>query len=90
MTRAEPPLLQLIRRHLPRCPGYYRSEIFARLAERPIHKGLEARAIEEMARAVIRHQLTDYDLLWSEHGLEPEEARIAVEPEVEEWFQSWR
>ncbi|HEY4545165.1 MAG TPA: DUF2293 domain-containing protein [Pedomonas sp.] len=78
-----------IRARFPSCPGYYRDEIAERLAARTVPPGLERQAIEEMARSVIRHQLTDYDDLLSEHTLSREEARQIVEPEVEEWFAEW-
>lgn len=75
---------------LPACPGYYRDEIAERLAARTIPPGLEKQAIEEMARSVIRHQLTDYDALLAEHTLSREEARQIVEAEVEDWFAEWQ
>ena len=75
---------------LPRAPGLYVEEIARRLAERPIPPGLEHHAIEDMARAVIRHQLTDYDDLWSRLELEPDEALALVEDEVEAWLAQWR
>jgi hypothetical protein len=75
---------------LPGTPGLYVEEIARRLAERPIPPGREHVAIEDMARAVIRHQLTDYDQLWSKHELTPEEAADIVDDEVEEWLAQWR
>lgn len=73
----------------PSCPGYFRDEIAERLAARTVPPGLERQALEEMARSVIRHQLTDYDELLAEHTLSREEARQIVEPEVEDWFAAW-
>lgn len=83
-------LEQRILNLLPNCPGLYRSEIRERLVAHPPPPGLERAAIEEMARAVIRHQLTDYDRLIAEHGLTREEARLSVEEEVEDWVSQWR
>ena len=74
---------------LPACPGYYRDEIAERLAARGIPPGLERQAVEEMARSVVRHQLTDYDALLTEHTLSREEARQIVEPEVADWLAEW-
>jgi hypothetical protein len=65
-------------------------EIARRLAERDVPSGREHHAIEAMACAVIRHQLTDYDKLWSQHELTPEEAAIVVEDEIETWLDSFR
>jgi hypothetical protein len=75
---------------LPNTPGLYVEEIARRLAERTVPPGREHHAIEEMACAVVRHQLTDYDKLWSQHELTPEEAAIVVEDEIEEWLSQWR
>jgi hypothetical protein len=75
---------------LPRMPGMYAEEAARRLADRPPPPGREHVAIEDMARAVIRHQLTDYDRLWSAHELTPDEAAQIVEAEVDEWLDGWR
>ncbi len=75
---------------LPQTPGLYVEEIARRLAERNVPQGREHHAIEDMAAAVIRHQLTDYDKLWSQHGLAPDEAALVVEDEVEDWLAQWR
>lgn len=83
-------LALLVRRLLPRCPGLYREEIVRRLAGRPLAPRRESDAVLEMARAVIRHQLTDYDSLWSRHGLDPEEARLAVAGEIDDQLADWR
>ncbi len=80
----------LVQQMLPRCPGLYREEIVRRLFGRSLTPKRERDAVLEMARSVIRHQLTDYDQLWSQHGLEPEEARQAVAPEIEDWLADWR
>ena len=45
--------------------------------------------VDDMARAVIRHQLTDYDRLMAAHGLARTEARSAVEREVDDWLAAW-
>lgn len=79
-----------VRLRFPACPGYFRDEIAERLAARAVPPGLERRAIEDMARSVIRHQLTDYDALLMEHTLSREEARQIVEPEVEDWLAGWQ
>lgn len=81
---------QLVRRQLPGCPGFYRDEIAERLATKLIPPGLERQAIEDMARSVIRHQLTDYDPLMAEHGLTREEARQVIEDEVDDWYAEWQ
>lgn len=73
----------------PSCPGYFRDEIAERLAARTVPPGMERQAVENMARSVIRHQLTGYDDLLAEHTLSREEARQIVEPEVEDWFAAW-
>lgn len=78
-----------VRARFPSCPGYYRDEIAERLAARGVPPGLERQAVEEMARSVIRHQLTDYDALLTEHTLSREEARQIVEPEVADWLAEW-
>lgn len=78
-----------VRARFPSCPGYYRDEIAERLATRTVLPGLERQAVEEMARSVIRHQLTDYDALLARHTLSREEVRQIVEPEVEDWFAEW-
>lgn len=78
-----------VRARFPSCPGYYRDEIAERLAARGIPPGLERQAVEEMVRSVIRHQLTDYDALLTEHTLSREEARQTVEPEVADWLAEW-
>lgn len=87
-TRAR--LAALVRIRLPRCPGLYRDEIVRRLAATPCPPDLEHKVVEEMARAVIRHQLTDYDRLMQTHGLTRDEARIVVDEEVAEWLAEWR
>jgi len=79
-----------VRARFPSCPGYFRDEIVDRLAARTVPPGLEKQAVEEMARSVIRHQLTDYDALLTEHTLSREEARQIVEAEVEDWFAEWQ
>jgi len=79
-----------VRLRFPSCPGYFRDEIAERLAARTVPPGLESRAVDEMARSVIRHQLTDYDALLTEHTLSREEARQIVEAEVEDWLADWR
>jgi hypothetical protein len=79
-----------VRGWYPRAPGLYVEEIARRLDERDVPPGLEKQSIEDMAAAVVRHQLTDYDDLWSRLELTPEEARAIVEDEVEEWLAQWR
>lgn len=79
-----------VRLRFPSCPGYFRDEIAERLAARTVPPGLENKALEEMARSVIRHQLTDYDALLVEHTLSREEARQIVEAEVEDWLAEWQ
>ncbi|MCH8685550.1 DUF2293 domain-containing protein [Pedomonas mirosovicensis] len=79
-----------VRARFPACPGYFRDEIAERLAVRLVPPGLERQAVEEMARSVIRHQLTDYDSLLAEHTLSREEARQIVEMEVEDWLAEWQ
>jgi len=83
-------LTLLVQRLLPRCPGLYREEIVRRLDGRSLTPKRETDAVLEMARAVIRHQLTDYDDLWSRHGLAPEEAKLAVAGEIEDRLADWR
>lgn len=78
-----------VRARFPSCPGYYRDEIAERLAARGVPPGLERQAVEQIARSVIRHQLTDYDALLTEHTLSREEARQIVEPEVVDWLAEW-
>lgn len=90
MSAAHARLTTLVRTRLPGCPGLYREEIVRRLAASPVPPVLERQAVDEMARAVIRHQLTDYDRLMLTHGLTRDEARIAVEDEVTEWLTDWR
>ncbi len=75
---------------LPRMPGMYAEEVARHLAERAVPPGLEHHAIEDMTRSVIRHQLTDYDSLWSRHELTPDEAADIVADEIEDWLNQWR
>ena len=79
-----------VRGWYPAAPGLYVEEIAERLASRAVPPGLEKQSIEDMAAAVVRHQLTDYDDLWSRLELTPEEALVIVEDEVEEWLARWR
>jgi hypothetical protein len=78
-----------ILKQLPRCPGFYRDEIADRLLDRAMPTAVLPRAIEEMARAVIRHQLTDYDVLQSRHQLDRAEARDVVSAEIEDMLAEW-
>ncbi len=83
-------LKAFVRAQYPRCPGMYVDEIAERLVRRQILPALAAREIEAMAEAVIRHQLTDYDLLRTRHSLAPEEARASVADEIADWLREWR
>lgn len=83
-----------MRAALPRCPGLYVDMIVARLAARdPAWTGQPARPramlVSDMARAVIRHQLTDYDRLMADHQLSRDEARSAVDAEITDWLAQW-
>jgi hypothetical protein len=74
---------------LPACPGFYVDEIVERLSARPIIAQRLKIDIISMAQSVIRHQLTEYDALRTRHELTPEEARLIVQPEIEDWFGQW-
>lgn len=86
------PWAVLLRQRYPRCPGLYRDEVLGRLGTRPCppHAKLAARLLDDMVRAVVRHQLTDYDALRTRHSLTPDEAAAIVAAEIDEMLTDWR
>jgi hypothetical protein len=82
----------LLRQRYPRCPGFFRDEILQRLAERPCppERKLAARMLDDMAAAVVRHQLTDYDRLRTAHGLTRAEAADITAADITEQLADWR
>lgn len=75
---------------LPACPYKHTQQILKIIAHRH-WLGIKLSAVvEQVAGNYIRHVLTDYDALIDRHGLEPDEARVAVDAEVGDVLRDWK
>jgi hypothetical protein len=77
-------------RHHPSCPPAIIDEIARRIDGRlwspPVSIG---EAVGIAADGYVRHKLTDYERLLKVHSLTREEARLIVNPEVNDIIRSW-
>ena len=76
--------------HHPSCPPAIVDEIVGRIDGRiwspPVSIG---EAVGIAADGYVRHRLTDYERLLKVHSLSREEARLIVNPEVNDIIRSW-
>ena len=86
----EAEILKAVSRLYPACP-YKHAQRILKIISRQEWLGVRLSAVvERVAGNVVRHDLTDYDLLMDAHGLTQEEARIAVDEEVSGILGEWR
>ena len=77
-------------KHHPLCPPEIANEIASRIDGRlwrpPVSIG---EAVGIAADGYVRHKLTDYERLLKVHSLTRDEARLIVNPKVNEIIRSW-
>ena len=74
--------------HHPNCPEWIRHELYRRIRERRWAERL-GRAVGITMEKYVRHELTQYELLFGLKGMTKEEARRLVRPEVSGIIASW-
>jgi len=83
-------ILKGIKAKLPSCPHKHARQILKIIARRYWQETRLTAVVERVAGNYVRHDLTDYEELMNVHGLTQEEARIAVEDEVQDILRDWQ
>jgi len=83
-------ILDGLSRKFPSCPHKHGQQIL-KLVARRFWQGVKlGQVVERIAENYVRHDLTDYDRLMKVHGLAREEARIALDEEVDGILREWK
>ncbi|MDF2980891.1 MAG: hypothetical protein K0Q69_663 [Devosia sp.] len=77
-----------LRQHHPHCPEWIRHELY-RLIRGRHWPGPLGQAVGITMENFVRHEMTDYEMLFNLHGMTSEEARKLVRPEVSDIIASW-
>lgn len=86
----EAQILEAVDRVFPACPHKHTRRILKIVSARHWFDIKLSAVVEQVAGNVIRHELTDYDDLIDRHGLDPDEALVAVEGEVGDILRDWK
>lgn len=86
----EDQILEAIVRTLPSCPHKHVRRILKIVSARRWLDIKLSAVVEQVAGNTVRHDLTDYDDLIDRHGLDPDEALVAIADEIADILRDWK
>jgi len=86
----EAQILEAVAKIFPACPHKHARRILKLVSARHWFDIKLGALVEQVAGNYVRHDLTDYDDLIDRHGLDPQEARVAVADEIADILRDWK